>query len=117
MIFFATKNGQVIYIQQKNKQTNTKLETGCGSGHELHIAKFRVEESRPKQTKNRSKETAQESIVIIEAIEGNLNEVVTLDISKAKPTECADELDVRYERRRGKDGSQGLGPQQFKEWS
>ena len=51
MIFFATKNGQVIYIQQKNKQTNTKLETGCGSGHELHIAKFRVEESRPKQTK------------------------------------------------------------------
>ena len=46
-----------------------------------------------------------------------MNEVVTLDISKAKPTECADELDVRYERRIGKDGSQGLGPQQFKEWS
>lgn len=31
------------------------------------------------------------------------------DISEAEPTECADELDVRYERR-GPGGSQGLGP-------
>ena len=32
-----------IYIQQKKKK---RLETDCGSGHELHIAKLRVEESR-----------------------------------------------------------------------
>ena len=45
IILFVTKDGQVMYIYSAKKKKK-RLETGCGSGHELHIAKLRVEESR-----------------------------------------------------------------------
>ena len=35
--FFAAKNGQALYSQQKKR-----LGADCGSDHELHIAKFRL---------------------------------------------------------------------------
>ena len=37
IIFFAAKNGEALYSQQK-----TRLEADCGSDHELPIAKFRL---------------------------------------------------------------------------
>ena len=37
IIFFAAKNGEALYSQQK-----TKLGADCGSDHELLIAKFRL---------------------------------------------------------------------------
>ena len=37
IIFFAAKDGEVLYSQQK-----TRLEADCGSDHELLIAKFRL---------------------------------------------------------------------------
>ena len=40
IIFFAAKNGEALYSQQKQDQELT------GSDHELLIAKFRIEESR-----------------------------------------------------------------------
>ena len=36
IIFFADKDGEVLYSQQKQDHTD------CGSGHELLIAKFRL---------------------------------------------------------------------------
>ena len=37
IIFFAAKDGEVLYIQQK-----TRSGADCGSGHEIFIAKFRL---------------------------------------------------------------------------
>ena len=37
IIFFAAKNGEALYSQQK-----TRLGADCGSDHELLIAKFRL---------------------------------------------------------------------------
>ena len=39
IIFFAAKDGEALYSQQKKKQ-KTKLGSDCGSDHELLIAKF-----------------------------------------------------------------------------
>ena len=43
IIIFAAKDGEALYSQQ-NKQTNKQKTPGadCGSGHELLIAKFRL---------------------------------------------------------------------------
>ena len=38
IIFFAAKDGEALYSQQKTRQG-----ADCGSNHELHIAKFRLE--------------------------------------------------------------------------
>ena len=38
MIFFAAKDGEALYSQQK-----TRLGADCGSDHELLTAKFRLE--------------------------------------------------------------------------
>ena len=37
IIFFAAKDGEAVYSQQKKR-----LEADCGSDHELLIAKFRL---------------------------------------------------------------------------
>ena len=37
MIFFAVKDGEALYSQQKKR-----LGADCGSDHELRIAKFRL---------------------------------------------------------------------------
>ena len=45
IIFFAAKDGEALYSQQTNKQTNkkkTRPGADCGSDHELLIAKFRL---------------------------------------------------------------------------
>ena len=47
IIFFAAKDGEALYSQQKtnkqtNKQTKTRPGADCGSDHELLIAKFRL---------------------------------------------------------------------------
>ena len=39
IIFFAAKDGEALYSQQKKKK---KWEADCGSDHELLIAKFRL---------------------------------------------------------------------------
>ena len=39
IIFFAAKDGEALYSQQKKKK---RPEADCGSGHELFIAKFRL---------------------------------------------------------------------------
>ena len=39
IIFFAAKDGEVLYSQQKKKK---RPGTDCGSDHELLIAKFRL---------------------------------------------------------------------------
>ena len=41
IIFFAAKDGEALYSQKTNKQTN-KPGADCGSDHELLIAKFRL---------------------------------------------------------------------------
>ena len=41
IVFFAAKDGQALYSQQKQDQ-----EIDCASDHELLIAKFRLKESR-----------------------------------------------------------------------
>ena len=43
IIFFAAKNGEALYSQQK-----IRLGADCDSDHELLIAKFRLEESKEK---------------------------------------------------------------------
>ena len=40
IIFFAGKDGEALYSQQKKKKK--RPEADCGSGHELFIAKFRL---------------------------------------------------------------------------
>ena len=43
IIFFAVKDGEVLYSQKKtNKQTNKTPGADCSTDHELHIAKFRL---------------------------------------------------------------------------
>ena len=47
IIFFAAKDGEALYSQQKTKQNKTKqnkkkLKADCGSDHELLIAKYRL---------------------------------------------------------------------------
>ena len=47
IIFFAAKDGEALYSQQKKKQNKTKqnkkkLKADCGSDHELLIAKYRL---------------------------------------------------------------------------
>ena len=39
IIFFATKDGEALYSQQKKKK---KKGADCGSDHELLIAKFKL---------------------------------------------------------------------------
>ena len=41
IIFFAAKDGEALYSQEKNK-TKTKPGADCGSDHEILIAKFRL---------------------------------------------------------------------------
>ena len=43
IIFFAAKDGEALYSQQKKKKREReRLGTDCGSDHELLIAKFRL---------------------------------------------------------------------------
>ena len=44
IIFFAAKDGESLYSQQKNKTGN------CGSDHELLIAKFRLKVKKLEET-------------------------------------------------------------------
>ena len=44
IIFFAAKDGESLYSQQKNKTGN------CGSDHELLIAKFRLKLKKEGET-------------------------------------------------------------------
>ena len=45
MIFFAAKDGEALYSQQK-----TRLGADCGSDHELLIAKFRLKLKKVEKT-------------------------------------------------------------------
>ena len=45
MIFFAAKDGEALYSQQK-----TRLGADCGSDHELLIAKFRLKLKKVRKT-------------------------------------------------------------------
>ena len=45
IIFFAAKNGEALYSQQK-----TRLGADCGSDHELLIAKFRLKLKKVRKT-------------------------------------------------------------------
>ena len=45
IIFFAAKDGETLYSQQK-----TRLEADCGSDHELLIAKFRPKLKKVEKT-------------------------------------------------------------------
>ena len=45
IIFFAPKDGEALYSQQK-----TRLEADCGSDHELLIAKFRLKLKKAGET-------------------------------------------------------------------
>ena len=40
IVFFAVKDGEALYNQQKKKKKNLRVD--CGSDHELLIAKFRL---------------------------------------------------------------------------
>ena len=42
IIFFAAKDGEALYSQQKKKKKKTRPEADCGSDHELLIAKCRL---------------------------------------------------------------------------
>ena len=43
IIFFAAKDGEALYSQEKKKkEKNTRPGADCGSDHELLIAKFRL---------------------------------------------------------------------------
>ena len=48
MIFFALKDGEALYSQQK-----TRLGTDCGSDHEFLIAKFRLKLKKVRKTTKR----------------------------------------------------------------
>ena len=43
-MFFAAKNGEALYTQEKKK--NTRLGVDCGSDHELLIVKFRLKQKK-----------------------------------------------------------------------
>ena len=42
IIFFAAKDGEVLYSQQKKKKKKKRPGTDCVSHHECFIAKFRL---------------------------------------------------------------------------
>ena len=42
IIFFAAKDGEALYSQQKKEKKRKRLGADCGPDHELLIAKFRL---------------------------------------------------------------------------
>ena len=47
IIFFAAKNGEALYSQEKKKKNRNRL---CGSDNELLIAKFRLKLKKVEKT-------------------------------------------------------------------
>ena len=41
-MFFAARNGEALYSQQKKKKKKTRPEADCGSDHELLTGKFEL---------------------------------------------------------------------------
>ena len=50
IIFFAAKDGEALYSQNKTKQNKTRSGADCGSDHELLIAKFRLKLKKDEKT-------------------------------------------------------------------
>ena len=61
MIFFAAKDGEVLYSQQK-----TRPGADCGSDHELLIAKFRLKLKKVRKTTRSFRCDLNKSLMIIQ---------------------------------------------------